>query len=160
MSGLKLIWGTSIGLVDNPTYLTGGDGETTRTISATLAIDWIAAGETTPWNFVYNFPTIGITGIAVAGGITAELSSVFPYVVGLIPAGSGTELDSILTGEQGDIYDSTSIRTFSANGFFYPAYANGDLIFSAVAVVPVPAAVWLFASGLLGLVGVARQRRR
>ncbi|MBI5783055.1 MAG: VPLPA-CTERM sorting domain-containing protein, partial [Gammaproteobacteria bacterium] len=27
-----------------------------------------------------------------------------------------------------------------------------------VAVVPVPAAVWLFGSGLLGLIGVARRK--
>ncbi|MBI5042207.1 MAG: VPLPA-CTERM sorting domain-containing protein, partial [Gammaproteobacteria bacterium] len=29
---------------------------------------------------------------------------------------------------------------------------------SATSAVPVPAAAWLFASGLLGLVGVARRR--
>jgi hypothetical protein len=29
----------------------------------------------------------------------------------------------------------------------------------AVSAVPVPAAVWLFASGLLGLVGIARRRK-
>ncbi len=152
-----------IGLVDNPTYLAGGDGETTRTIGVTLPIDWIAAGETTPWNRVYNFPTIGIAGINISGGISAGLSgsySPLPYVVGLIPAGSGTELDSTLTGEQGDIYDSTRVRTFSADVFIYPGYANGGLIFSAAAVVPVPSAVWLFVSGLLGLVGVARRRQR
>jgi hypothetical protein len=28
-----------------------------------------------------------------------------------------------------------------------------------VGVVPIPAAVWLFASGLIGLVGIARRRR-
>ncbi len=31
---------------------------------------------------------------------------------------------------------------------------------AGVAVVPVPAAVWLFGSGLIGLVGIARRRRR
>jgi hypothetical protein len=29
-----------------------------------------------------------------------------------------------------------------------------------VAAVPVPAAVWLFGSGLLGLVGIARRKKR
>ena len=34
----------------------------------------------------------------------------------------------------------------------------GDPVFTAV-VVPVPPAVWLFGSGLLGLVGIARRRK-
>ena len=34
-----------------------------------------------------------------------------------------------------------------------------DLSVYAPAVIPVPAAVWLFGSGLLGLVGIARRRR-
>jgi len=35
---------------------------------------------------------------------------------------------------------------------------NGDLMTSAVSSVPVPAAAWLFGSGLVGLVGVARRK--
>ncbi len=36
---------------------------------------------------------------------------------------------------------------------------DGGLTFAPAAVVPVPAAVWLFGSGLLGLIGVARRQR-
>lgn len=39
--------------------------------------------------------------------------------------------------------------------------ANGGLSYgSAVAAVPVPAAVWMFASGLMGMAGVARRRKQ
>lgn len=37
--------------------------------------------------------------------------------------------------------------------------STGELTYTAVSAVPVPAAAWLFGSGLLGLVGVARRRR-
>ena len=40
------------------------------------------------------------------------------------------------------------------SGIFYD-----NLEFAQVTTVPVPAAVWLFGSGLLGLVGVARRRK-
>lgn len=39
------------------------------------------------------------------------------------------------------------------------AVHSGD-VGAAVATVPVPAAVWLFGSGLLGLIGVARRKKR
>ena len=42
---------------------------------------------------------------------------------------------------------------------FQPQF-SGPLTKVSGAVVPVPAAVWLMGSGLLGLVGVARRRRR
>ena len=40
------------------------------------------------------------------------------------------------------------------SGVFYD-----NLVFAEVSQVPVPAAVWLFGSGLIGLVGVARRRK-
>lgn len=38
-------------------------------------------------------------------------------------------------------------------------YAPGTVELDAVAVVPVPAAVWLFGSGLVGLAGIGRCRK-
>jgi len=54
--------------------------------------------------------------------------------------------------------DSTAITQID---FVVNGVANMDTIIDNItAVVPVPAAVWLFSSGLLGLVGVARRRIR
>lgn len=34
-----------------------------------------------------------------------------------------------------------------------------DAMHESVAIVPVPAAVWLFGSGLIGLIGIAEHRK-
>ena len=46
------------------------------------------------------------------------------------------------------------------DGAFPGFSANFDFVAPAAAPIPVPAAVWLFGSGLMGLVGVARRRRK
>ena len=60
--------------------------------------------------------------------------------------------------EIGDTYVldySATVPTGGFKGFFYTLHLEGD-----IAAVPVPAAVWLFGSGLLGLVGVARRKKQ
>ena len=50
--------------------------------------------------------------------------------------------------------NSLSIQNINDNGV-----TDGyDLAFHVVSTVPVPAAVWLFGSGLLGLIGFARRK--
>ena len=57
-------------------------------------------------------------------------------------------MDMTFTGQNAD-------ATIAANCTF----VLGDTCATTVAAVPVPAAVWLFGSGLLGLVGVARRKK-
>jgi hypothetical protein len=45
--------------------------------------------------------------------------------------------------------------TTAKTGKYYIEYEP-----AAVAAVPVPAAVWLFGSGLIGLIGMARRRKQ
>ena len=152
-------------IVSAPTYTAGGDGETTRTIGQTVPINWDTSGA---------FPTITITDItAITLGATwTGGHNSGGYTVGLIPAGSGSnELVSFLASPQGDIYDSLAgapgnavFGTFIATSVDDPAFdpvigsAFGEMVFAATAV-PLPAAVWLFGSGLLGLIGIARRKK-
>ena len=38
-------------------------------------------------------------------------------------------------------------------------HRSGEIVFATATVIPVPAAVWLFCSGLIGLAGFARRKR-
>jgi len=149
---------------NTPTYTTtsGGDGETTRSIGQTIPINWDTSGA---------FPTITITGItAIAVGATWTATG--SYSVGLIPGVSGsTELLSLLASPQGDIYNGfagtpgNSLGAFTATSVSDATFGSlvgsafGDFTFAAASPVPVPAAVWLFGSGMLGLIGIARRKK-
>jgi hypothetical protein len=141
-----------------PTFTNGGDGETTRTIGETVPINWDTTGA---------FPTIQIVSITAdaldfTGSWAADFES--PYTVGLIPVGVNTEISSSLTGPQEDIYDAAIGTAFAVSA--PPAFTPlpeptffGEFTFSAASAVPIPATVWLFGSGLLGLIGISRRKK-
>ena len=161
-----------MGLTASPTYTTQpviagvptGDGETTRTIDQTVAIDW---------NTSSGFPVIDITSITVDTSVYNgpwTLSFFTPYRVGLIPPGTINELDSLLFTPFGDIYDGlvgvagnpigSAVITSAPPGWeSVIGSAFGDFTFAAAQPVPIPAAIWLFGSGLIGLIGTARCKK-
>ncbi|MAR90202.1 MAG: hypothetical protein CML06_04885 [Pseudomonadales bacterium] len=57
-------------------------------------------------------------------------------------------------------YENIANQDFDGYAVKSPGYWTVDLEVGTLSYVPVPAAVWLFASGVLGLAGVARRRRR
>jgi hypothetical protein len=160
------------GLTATPTYTTQpviggvptGDGETTRTISQTIAINWNTAG---------GFPLIDITSITVdtfVFGGPWTLDFITPYRVGLIPPGTINELDSLLFTPFGDIYDGlvgvdgnpigTAVVSATPPGLeSFIGAAFGDFTFAAAQPVPLPASLWLLGSGLLGLLGISRHKK-
>lgn len=89
-------------------------------------------------------------------GITASSSGLFENIQGLTTAGgywSGTPIASSVSYAFDFVNGSNLSRNNSS--ILYPwAVRDGD-----VSVIPVPAAVWLFGSGLIGLIGVARRKK-
>lgn len=86
----------------------------------------------------------------------------FPFTEGDTLTVQDNNTDIVSIGRISDGFDSDNNATDFELNCLTPGSANiagsGDCS-AAVSAVPVPAAVWLFGSGLLGLVGVARQRR-
>ena len=68
---------------------------------------------------------------------------------------SGTEL-SFFNAWDSEFDTGIQTNDFEDDDFYAWAVRSGDV---PATVVPVPAAVWLFASGLIGLLGVARQKK-
>ncbi len=72
---------------------------------------------------------------------------------------SGGETMSYLSFNQSDALGTADVTGFT-NGKFVIDTSLGKLSYvGTVSAVPVPAAVWLFGSGLLGLVGIGRRKK-
>jgi hypothetical protein len=82
-------------------------------------------------------------------GSTLRLDGILPsFVVGITNDGGATW-----------IADTNPVIHGNGNAVTLSFNAGGQvLVVDVITAVPVPAAVWLFGSGLIGLVGVARRR--
>ena len=109
--------------------------------SGTLLVDGGAALSATFTNLSIVYTFAGL----------ADWNADLTYTGGSLVGGlSGGRVEGGFTGIAGMFTTSQSLlgQTFSATG-----------IAKVGAVVPVPAAVWLFGSGLLGLAGIARRKQ-
>lgn len=128
----------------------------------TDAIAVSASGSTT-----FNNP---ILGLIWGGGVGADKppSSLYldfsdylgalgtAYPTNELGRGLETEDFYIVDGTQDFFNISADQRTLTVDFAAYPSFADQLRVITAV---PVPAAVWLFGSGLLGLFGVARYKK-
>ncbi len=86
---------------------------------------------------------------------TCDYSKLTPYLIASKTCGD----NPTNRGEYAVLGDFTI--TGSSLGYrIVKPYSATSVTAASVSAVPVPAAVWLFGSGLLGLVGVARRQRR
>ena len=86
---------------------------------------------------------------------------VSPYLLyDISGTGIGQEFKISLCGTlDGCGFNTNQIRGFDSNDIFRLDQIVAADKFITVSAVPIPAAVWLFGSGLLGLIGVARRKK-
>ena len=152
------------GLVNTDTAVTGSIGDGAWAVSSTntfFGLLWTAHSGTTFGPGTYSFDTIegGIyTGVEVgAGQIGGHIlfdwgatKDIDVINVWDITSGGYISTDVTATNPAGP----DGIRGLSMiDGAFVGFSANFDF------PVPIPAAVWLFGSGLIGLIGVARRKK-
>ena len=113
-------------------------------------------------------------GIVIDNNSGQALTFIFDWEVSLSVATSGIAtaeasvdmlddlgfVDILLWSKNGDLgLFSGSINMTLPNGESNAITGFVDSLGTAEAVIPVPAAAWLFGSGLIGLIGVARRKR-
>ena len=153
------------GTVGIDTSVTGSIGGGTFSVASTTPFfgqQWTAHDGTTFGPGTYSFATIQggtYTGVVVGAGqvgghilfdwgVVADIDVVNVWDV---TGNTYTSTDGI----SGNPANPDGVRGY---GMLDGAFAGFNANFDFTAV-PVPAAVWLFGSGLLGLVGVARRRK-
>ena len=128
---------------------TQGGGFNLTYDASILNITNVSIDEINTWTFVNDFGTID----NVNGNLSEVKVSEFPGIAGnfiiasieFMAVGFGTSTLGLT--------ESTGNPWASDGSTINPTLVNGS-----VQVVPVPAAVWLFGSGLLGLIGMARRK--
>ena len=119
------------------------------------ALGWgdISQSSTPSASFTQTDPSDGWIAVDVTALIAEMVSSGTDYGFALTQEAHGVSRISSGSLAVSSFCDSESTSAQCAAGNYSPY-----LEISSVSAVPVPAAVWLFGSGLLGLVGVARRR--
>jgi hypothetical protein len=102
-----------------------------------------------------DFFTLTVTGLDAFDSVTNSVNISLARDANLVDAWIWNDLMPL--GEVYALEFSLSSSDVGAFGMNTPAYFAIDNL-TTVSAVPVPAAVWLFGSGLLGLVAVARRR--
>ena len=158
----------------NGSFLPGERTGLTRTNGVELGTAQAVGDIDQTWSFFSNngnHYSASPTTVSNAAGNTADadFSGWFVFWNNVnINMGSGASngLASIVCGTDCAAGDSFALDYFATvpddgstnfGGVSYALHLEGSV--ADAAVIPVPAAVWLFGSGILGLIGVARRRK-
>jgi hypothetical protein len=137
-----------------------------------LTIDINMSGTATNSGVLFTSGTICFTEVTACDDRLIDISVdnadfrdglTWGYNSGLgLQLGDGTQTGNFTVAQNGDLASFSGPSTGAAGQVYYLGFAGGvflagDLAFSEVASVPVPAAAWLFSSALLGLAGIKRR---
>ncbi|MGB5301245.1 MAG: VPLPA-CTERM sorting domain-containing protein, partial [Thiogranum sp.] len=133
-----------------------GTGAYTVTVDNSIVLNGI--GETTLLPNQVRFGDGSSNGRAESELTSLSLTSSNSKIIDLkfdsLPTAQGWSLDTTAGVEEANVFSvANGVLTMNTLGEDYDV---GAMYFSAV---PIPAAAWLFGSGLLGLVGIARRKK-
>ena len=160
---------------DNAAVHTSG-GTLKEAISVFREFDFTAADTASgsTWEFAFDFSLNAaepIGGLTEAGAFIRVFDPVFNLLDGDTldtgAAATSTFQNGILSVTLNPLWVSGKVQVgfnnlatnYDPSGMFYDNTCFSNDGSCSAPAVPVPAAVWLFGSGLLGLVGVARRRK-
>ena len=124
------------------------------------------AGQVNVWNYIANGAhAVGANEVSYTGQLAAGTYSIFiggddvgaySNLLGLAQATNG---GSVAGDVVADFLKGTGTATQQQLYQGLRLAGNGNITFSSVAAVPVPGAVWLFLSGMMGVLGLNRRKK-
>lgn len=161
---------TALTIGGGEAYAVSQDGSIVFGVNNGAAFRWVDGLGTEDINGIFLSSSVwGVTanGAVAAGSVEMEVGGISVGSVAAIwDATNGWQtLESLLLAaglNSGDIPDLTFAGAISSDGRYIAAAGVGEGYWidlgAPLTAVPVPAAVWLFGSGLLGFVGMARRK--
>lgn len=161
LTGAGHTYTTGTGFAFTPANLSGFDaiflgGFYLNPTEITTLIDYANAGG-----------NVYLAGGTAVGGAAAEAAAwnSFLNAFGLsyAPVYNGIRGNIDVTAATHPIFDGVSVLyQASGNSISGPGIEvsfSGQGLYAVVPAIPIPAAIWLFASGLIGLIGIARRKK-
>ena len=145
----------SLNILDTITQTSTSSGSATDGFAATDALSDldISVDNFSGQALTFSFEWSAVLEASATGDALANASVDFLDDLGYV------DILEIVTDKSQDVTTGGSFEFTLLNGESNPIAGFVDTFGEATAVIPVPAAVWLFGSGLLGLVGVARRKQ-
>ena len=129
--------------------ITGIGTETISAAGSSLTVEFTIFGQTfTDTDDVGNIST-GAPDLTLSDGVPVFLD----FLISEVP--DPPDFNLVAIDEPGVIY----IDIWDPSGINLTPVAGGFETDVSVGVVPIPAAIWLFGSGLVGLTGIARRKK-